>query len=112
MSDMHSLSELASKYYDSLGNDHKELQKVYKAWYTASGERGRRHTKGIYIHNKKQDDELPSITVYLDSSALLQDFQTDHILYEQRMALTEFHVKHISFKLSRSARNPLIRGND
>ncbi len=48
----------------------------------------------------------PVLHVYLDSSPLIQDFQTDHGLYEQRLRWSGFPVSRVVFQLSRKVGTP------
>lgn len=71
------------------------------AWNKAVGTVERAHTMGLYL--EKRDDGAPVLHVYVDSSSLLQDFTTDHLLYERRLAAVGFPVERVVFSLSRKA---------
>lgn len=71
------------------------------AWNLICGESGQRHTQGLYLETRA--DGARVLHVYLDSSPLIQDFQTDHLLYERRLAAVGLPVQSVRFELSRRA---------
>lgn len=94
----HSIQELTNSYLTRATS--KEISLTTQAtiaWNKSTTESGRKHTQAIYVSQKTTP---PTLVVYLDSSALIQDFQTDHLLYEQRMAHVGFPVTSVCFKLS------------
>lgn len=74
------------------------------AWNLVAGDSGRRHTMGLYL--EQHEDRDPVLKVYLDSSPLIQDFATDHLLYERRLAEVGLPVSRVRFELSRKAGQP------
>lgn len=85
--------------YDAEGHDQAGF-----VWNRIAGDRGRRHTMGLYVEEREGGD--PVLHVYVDSSPLVQEFQTDHILYEQRLRWSGFPVDHVVFALSRKTGAP------
>lgn len=73
-------------------------QKASLSWNKIAGKIGQKHTQGIFV--KETDETEPILFVYLDSSALIQDFQTNAVLYKEKLAMIGFPVEKILFKLS------------
>lgn len=69
------------------------------AWWQANGDLEHRHTQGIYV--KEFKTKAPVLYVYIDTSALLQDFTTNKELYLARLANRGFAASDIKFQLSR-----------
>ena len=72
------------------------------AWWQANGDLEHRHTQGIYV--KEFKTKAPVLYVYIDTSALLQDFTTNKELYLARLANRGFAASDIKFQLSRKGR--------
>lgn len=71
------------------------------AWNKIAGPRGRSHTRGVFLQTQPAP-RLPLLRVYLDSSVLIQDFSTDHLLFEQRLSEVGLPVERVVFQLSRT----------
>lgn len=71
------------------------------AWNKIAGPRGRAHTRGVFLQTQSAP-RLPLLRVYLDSSVLIQDFSTDHLLFEQRLSEVGLPVERVVFQLSRT----------
>lgn len=71
------------------------------AWNKIAGPRGRAHTRGVFLQTQAAP-RLPLLRVYLDSSVLIQDFSTDHLLFEQRLSEVGLPVERVVFQLSRT----------
>ncbi|MCH3967445.1 MAG: hypothetical protein LKE50_02230 [Atopobiaceae bacterium] len=75
-------------------------QQARLTWLECNGALERRHTCGVYLAEGKRQGELPTLVVYIDSSALMQDFTTDHLLYVGRVSHAGLEVADVRFKLS------------
>ena len=96
--------DLVGACVDTLAFGAKGTEKAGCVWNRIAGDSGRRHTRGLYVEEVEGAD--PVLHVYLDSSPLIQDFQTDHGLYEQRLRWSGFPVSHVVFQLSRKVGTP------
>ncbi|MEY8437688.1 hypothetical protein AAK967_08110 [Atopobiaceae bacterium 24-176] len=99
-------SELVSACVDTLAFGAKGTDKAGCVWNRIAGDSGRRHTRGLYVEEVEGAD--PVLHVYLDSSPLIQDFQTDRGLFEQRLRWSGFPVSSVVFQLSRKAGTPKV----
>ena len=77
-------------------------QRAYDAWMQANGDVERRHTVGTYL--RQEDGELPTLVIYIDSRAMMQDFMTNHLLYLDRLAMFGMRLKAVEFRLSKYRR--------
>lgn len=89
---------------DTLAYNAEGHDRAGYVWNRIAGDRGRRHTMGLYVEEREGGD--PVLHVYVDSSPLVQEFQTDHILYEQRLRWSGFPVDRVVFALSRKTGAP------
>lgn len=123
-----SIKDLVSRQAEALGTLKSKKFKGQKAagyvWNQICGEIGRKHTMGLFLEGAKQKElsqgkasqkeqnarflqkDLPTLHVYLDSHALIQDFSTDLPLYQAKMAQAGLPVKKIVFQLSKKAGEP------
>lgn len=96
--------DLVGACVDTLAFGAGGTEKAGCVWNRIAGDSGRRHTRGLYVEEVEGSD--PVLHVYLDSSPLIQDFQTDHGLYEQRLRWSGFPVSRVVFQLSRKVGTP------
>lgn len=80
---------------------------AYALWAQATGAREHNHTMGVYL--AEPDDEnnrahKRTLTVYVDSSAILQDFRTNANLYLMKLERVGLKLDAIEFRLSRKIR--------
>lgn len=97
-------ADLVSACVDTLAFGAKGTEKAGCVWNRIAGDSGRKHTRGLYVEEVEGKD--PVLHVYLDSSPLIQDFQTDRLLFEQRLRWSGFPVSSVVFQLSRRAGTP------
>lgn len=74
-------------------------QRAHDAWMQANGDIERRHTVGTYL--RQDDGDLPTLVVYIDSRAMMQDFMTNRLLYLDRLAAFGMDLKGIDFRPSK-----------
>lgn len=96
-----SIGELSSSLLGSVAELSDGSVRAGYAWNRVVNEAGRRHTQGLYL--ERRQDGTSVLHVYLDSSPLIQDYQTDHLLYERRLAEVGLTVSSVRFELSRQA---------
>lgn len=104
-----SLKALIKRHTEALGTlrttQHKGKKSVGFVWNKIAGDIGRKHTLGLYLEEPKSNPSsqkrLPTLHVYLDSQALIQDFSTDSALYQAKMAHEGLPVQVIKFHLSK-----------
>ncbi len=104
-----SLKVLIKRHTEALGTlrttQHKGKKSVGFVWNKIAGDIGRKHTLGLYLEEPKKNPpsqkRLPTLHVYLDSQALIQDFSTDSALYQSKMAHEGLPVQAIKFHLSK-----------
>lgn len=98
MNDVKPIGEIITNHSEKFKKNLSLTQKASFAWNKIAGKIGQKHTQGIFV--KEIDNTEPLLYVYLDSSALIQDFQTNAVLYKEKLKLIGFPVEKIIFKLS------------
>lgn len=80
---------------------------AYAVWASATGARERAHTMGVYLA-EPDDATSPlakrTLTVYVDSNAIMQDFRTNAELYLMKLSRAGLQLDGIEFRLSKKAR--------
>lgn len=71
------------------------------AWSEANGDKEARHTMGLWVKEPTKKETKPTLIVYIDSSVMLADFQTNHEIYAMRLERVGFFVERVEFRLSR-----------
>ena len=76
-----------------------ENRKVGVAWYKANGDTERRHTTGVFIKDDVNKGHI--LCVYVDSNAIMVEFNAMRQMYLARLEAQGIHVDGIQFLLSR-----------
>lgn len=76
------------------------IEKAGVAWNTIATKKERKHTQAVFVKENKTR-KYPTLIIYIDCSTLLQDYQTNHIWYEQKLFLIGYPVEKVIFKLSK-----------
>jgi len=100
------LSELMDKLTGAIAGRANPSLRALAAWRAATGKRERDHTVGVYLaepDDPRNGRKIRYLTVYVDSSALLQDFSTNSELYVIKLARQGLEVADVQFRLSRRA---------
>ena len=95
----HSLGDLLTDI--SHGFDHEQAdasRQATRVWLEVNGDIERKHTMATFLSD---DGGKRTLVVYIDSSALIQDFTTNRLLYLGRLANGGLQVDEVCFKLSR-----------
>lgn len=79
-------------------------QRASRAWWQANGDFEHRHTCGVFLKDLSELDRAPELYVYIDSSAVLQDFATNREIYLTRLENAGFVVSDVRFRLSKFPR--------
>ena len=101
------LSELLGSMNGEMLRKAKATGSAYASWVAATGSRERTHTMGVYL--AEPDDpsnrrHKRTLTVYVDSSAILQDFTTNANLYLMKLERAGLALDAVEFRLSRKQR--------
>lgn len=123
-----SIKALVARHTEALGTlqttQHKGEKSAGYVWNKIAGDLGRRHTLGLYLEEPKKEPSpsllkkhaknktLPILHVYLDSQALIQDFSTDAVLYQAKMAHEGLPLQKIKFHLSKKIQGNKRRTNE
>jgi len=100
------LSELMDKLTGAIAGRANPSLRALAVWRAATGKRERDHTVGVYLaepDDPRNGRKIRYLTVYVDSSALLQDFSTNSELYVIKLARQGLEVADVQFRLSRRA---------
>lgn len=102
---------------DLLGSLSGEIMKrgrsmgaAYAVWVTATGAKERSHTMGVYLaepNDPANHTHKRTLTVYVDSNAIMQDLRTNAELYLLKLARAGMALDGIEFRLSKKQRTPL-----
>lgn len=79
-------------------------QRASRAWWQVNGDFEHRHTCGVFLKDLSELDRAPELYVYIDSSAVLQDFATNREIYLTRLENAGFVVSDVRFRLSKFPR--------
>ncbi len=100
------LSKLMGAVTGTLVSQASPSMRALAAWRAACGKRERDHTVAVYLaepDDPRNARRIRYLTVYVDSSALLQDFSTNSELYVIKLARQGLEVADVQFRLSRRA---------
>lgn len=98
-----SINHILKEHSQNIQHTLKGVNKAGFIWNQVATIKERKHTQGIFV--KEEKDKKPTLIIYIDSSALLQDYQTNHLLYEAKLKQAGFEVDQIIFKLSNKINN-------
>ena len=97
-----SLSELMKQVNPSPQQANLDEQsRASIAWAQANGDKEARHSTGVWLKAPTQKEDYPTLIVYIDSSVMLADFQTNHEIYAMRLQRIGFPVEKVEFRLSK-----------
>ena len=71
-----------------------------RVWYAANGDFEHRHTVGVFLKEDPKGNP-PTLVVYTDTNAIIQDFSANKEIYIARLANQDFFVSDIRFRLSK-----------
>jgi hypothetical protein len=95
----HSLGDLLTDISRSFDHEQADAsRKATRIWLEVNGDIERKHTMATFL---SEDGGKKTLVVYIDSSALIQNFSTNRLLYLGRLANGGLEVDDIRFKLSR-----------
>ena len=98
----HSIGEALEELMDSEAfTRYSGNERAAQAWFRANGDFEHRHTRGVFLKESSRRGEAPTLYVYIDSSAMLQDFVTNRDIYAIRLAHYGFDVAKVEFRLSK-----------
>ncbi|MCH4053031.1 MAG: DUF721 domain-containing protein [Atopobiaceae bacterium] len=95
----HSLKDLMSLVSGKLDEgDASSSRAATATWLRVNGDVERRHTVATFL---AAEDGRKVLVVYIDSSAMMQDFSTNKLIYLDRLAHGGLPLDDIRFRLSR-----------
>lgn len=79
-----------------------DSQRAARAWYSANGDRERKHTTGVWLRKPGRANADPVMVVRLDSNLLAQELGTNKDLYLARLASAGVRVSDLRFSVGRA----------
>lgn len=93
------ISDLAHEVIE-LDEGQEKAALAAKVWYAANGDFEHRHTVGVFLKEDPKGNP-PTLVVYTDTNAIIQDFSANKEIYIARLANQDFFVSDIRFRLSK-----------
>lgn len=78
-------------------------RRMLAAWLMSNGDRERVHTVGVWLKEPPREGALPTLVVYVDSSACVVDFRAQRELYLARLEAAGVRLAAIDVRLSKYA---------